>query len=44
MLRHYSLALAGSVTVAALATAVSLGLLSGLTAMPLSSFPPAEVP
>ena len=42
MTQHYRLALAASFTVAALATFVSLGVLSGLAAVPLP--PPTSVP
>lgn len=41
MIQHYSLALAAGITVAALATSFSLGVLSGLAAVPLPTFPPA---
>lgn len=42
MTKHYRLALAASFTVAALATFVSLGFLSGLAAVPLP--PPPSAP
>ena len=41
MIQHYSLALAAGITVAALATSLSLGVLSGLAVVPPPTSPPA---